>query len=373
MENINYNITSLIDFLGLVQGLFLGFLLIIENKKNRPSLLLGLFLVTYSFELLEVILEDLGLIDQHPSLLFLPINFFYLVFPLFYLYVRHITNDKLRTRSYLVLLPGIIEFIVYTVLFLLPSAIKLELYNTDSFMLPLEFFQLLSFPYSIYFIVKILRRLNRHKKNVENYYSNVSGRLVSWARWVVLLIIFQISFLFVEIFQEEAFFEKYTYPILAALNVIFIFWLGISGLRQSRILTSMEKTGAPAEKNPQEDKKAGENLPKSDDYEQVTSLMQEKQLFKEPDLSLADLSRELNMSQRSLSQLINQFADKNFNQFVNHYRVEEAKRILKDDTFNKLNMLGVAYEAGFNSKATFYAVFKQITNTTPNAFKKQLS
>ena len=71
MDTINYNITSLVDFLGLAQGVFLGVYLMIENKKNRPTLLLGAFLIAFSFELLEAILDDSNIIDQYPSLLFL--------------------------------------------------------------------------------------------------------------------------------------------------------------------------------------------------------------------------------------------------------------------------------------------------------------
>ena len=92
--------------------------------------------------------------------------------------------------------------------------------------------------------------------------------------------------------------------------------------------------------------------------------------FKNPKLHLALLAKELNISQRKLSTLINENAQLNFNQFINQYRIEEAKQLLVDENFAHLNMVGIAYEVGFNSKATFYAVFKKMTGTTPIKFQK---
>lgn len=364
MDNINYTITNLVDFLGLVQGVFLGIYLMVENKKNRPTLLLGAFLIAFSFELLDAILDDSNIIEHYPSLLYLPINFYYLTMPLFYLYVKHITDTKLSNRTiFIVLLPGSIEFLFTLIFCLLPATTKVGLDESLLFAIPFIILIVFSFPYSVYYVIKTIRHINRHNKKVNAYYSNTAGKLLSWAKKAAyFMLVF--SFLWIiEIFQEDKFFEDYTYPILSSINVIFIFWIGISGLRQSKI--SLLESGIELPIDDTNDSIAEF----SSETKQLIALMEEEQLYKESDLSLADVAKAAQIPQRSLSQLIKQHTNKNFNQFVNYYRVEEAKRLLKDSTYDNLNMLGIAFEAGFSSKATFYAVFKQSTGMTPNAYK----
>ncbi|WP_298520435.1 helix-turn-helix transcriptional regulator [uncultured Kordia sp.] len=365
MDNINYTITSLVDILGLVQGLFLGVYLMIENKKNRPTLLLGAFLIAFSFELLDTIIDDTNLIEHYPSLLFLPVNFHYLTMPLFYLYVKHITDIKLSNRHILtVLLPGIIEFVMISIIFLLPTATKIELHENEFFIIPFIILIILSFPYSVFYVIKTIKHIHKHNKKVNALYSNTAGKRLIWARRVAyFMLVF--SFLWIiEVFQEENFFEDYTYPILSAINVLFIFWIGISGLKQSKIAMQTNEMNVPvAEKNGLEALSTAES-------QQIIALMETDKLYKESDLSLADFAKAIGIPQRNLSQLIKQHTNKNFNQFVNYYRVEEAKRLLKDPEYDNLNMLGIAFESGFSSKATFYAVFKQFVGKTPNAYKQ---
>ncbi|WP_449397875.1 helix-turn-helix domain-containing protein [Chryseobacterium wanjuense] len=68
--------------------------------------------------------------------------------------------------------------------------------------------------------------------------------------------------------------------------------------------------------------------------------------------------------------MINAGFQKNFFQYVNEYRIEHAKKLLKDNSKNKLSILGIAYESGFNSKTSFNTTFKKLTNQTPSEFKK---
>lgn len=374
MEGINYNITSLIDILGLVQGLFLGVILILDSKKQRPTLFLGLFLLTYSFELLNAVLEDLNILNLRPGLLFLPIDFWYLIMPLFYLYVKSITNSVI-TRKYmlLLLLPGIIEFVFFVIIFLLPAGLKLEISNTSNTLgVIATIVLLLALPYSIFYAIKIIKYINNHKKKAENYYSNLDGKLLNWAKGVIVFfLIFHASW-FIGIFQEDAFYEEYTYPILSAVNVIFIFWIGISGLRQSKIIGSRNESLTEESKLVQPDNSPIETEEAYDeDFQRLTLLMIEEAYYKEPNLSLADLAKTLQLPQRKLSQLIRANTDQNFNQFVNYYRVEEAKKLLKDASYDNLSMLGIAYDAGFNSKASFFSVFKKFTSITPNTYKNK--
>lgn len=100
--------------------------------------------------------------------------------------------------------------------------------------------------------------------------------------------------------------------------------------------------------------------------EKLHQLMAEKKLYRNTNLTLGELSKEINISAHQLSQLLNDNVGKNFTAFINEYRINEACTIMVSD--NKLTLEGIGYEVGFNSKSTFFATFKKLKGTTPAIF-----
>jgi len=74
-----------------------------------------------------------------------------------------------------------------------------------------------------------------------------------------------------------------------------------------------------------------------------------------------------------LSQVINENIGKSFFDFVNEYRVRETKKALADSRSEQFSILGIAMDAGFNSKSAFYTAFKKYTGMTPSQFKEQIN
>jgi len=104
---------------------------------------------------------------------------------------------------------------------------------------------------------------------------------------------------------------------------------------------------------------------------ELSSLMQTKVLFKNPDVKLKNIADELNVSKHHLSQLLNDNLGKSFAQYINELRVEEAKRLLVEN--NQFTLEAIGFEAGFSSNSTFYATFKKVVGQTPAEYKKQFS
>lgn len=366
LENINYNITSIIDILGLVQGLFLGIVLISEFKINKSKALLGCFLFIYSIELLDPILGDLGITKYYPSLLFLPFNFYYLLIPLFYVYVKNISKSRISNRNLIFLfLPGIIEFLFFLSLFIQNSALKLELHDSEKFMVYIDLIIFLSYLYSIYYSIIIVKYINKHKTRVENFYSNTEGKLLLWAKSVIIFLLIYLFLLTFYPFENTI----YSNSFFSFVNVIFIFWLGITGIKQKAIFEKSTEVHTETVVKIEDKPTVVNDDLHTKNYNRLIKLMEEDKFFLNPNISLADVSRELKISQRNLSELIHKESQTNFSQFVNYYRVEEAKKLLIDAKNDNLNMLGIAYDSGFNSKASFYSVFKKFTSQTPNNFK----
>jgi len=88
---------------------------------------------------------------------------------------------------------------------------------------------------------------------------------------------------------------------------------------------------------------------------------------------LKEMTQRMNVSERLLSQAINESREQNVNDFINNYRIEEAKKIITENSDPKKTFLEIAFESGFNSKSAFYLVFKKRTGITPTEFKNSIS
>ena len=108
----------------------------------------------------------------------------------------------------------------------------------------------------------------------------------------------------------------------------------------------------------------------SEEINKLKQIMVTNEPFLDASLTINKLSRQLNMSSRELSVLINQELNQHFFDFINAYRIEKAKNILKDSSQKKLTVLEILYEVGFNSKSSFNTAFKKHTGTTPTNYRK---
>lgn len=99
--------------------------------------------------------------------------------------------------------------------------------------------------------------------------------------------------------------------------------------------------------------------------------MTENDPYLDPKLSLDQVAIELSINKKDLSQVINQEFGFNFFDFVNSYRIQEFKRIATPEALRKHKILGLAFDAGFNSKSAFNKIFKRLEGVTPSEYLKQ--
>ncbi len=102
--------------------------------------------------------------------------------------------------------------------------------------------------------------------------------------------------------------------------------------------------------------------------ERLERIMTEQRPYLQPKLTLPELSSIAGMPVHLLSKVINDAFGMNFFEFVNAYRVEEFKRIATPAALSQRTLLALALDAGFNSKTTFNAAFKRITDMTPREY-----
>lgn len=158
------------------------------------------------------------------------------------------------------------------------------------------------------------------------------------------------------------FLGKYTSYISGALTFSFSFYVSFLV-----IFYMTGRLGTLATTNNKYINKIDEKLA-NELHEKITTLFEVKKIYTTPSLTLPVLAQELKIRPQLLSQFINDNMNKSFTQFINEYRIEEAKRLLKENTDLKIDAIGM--ECGFNSSSTFYSAFKKITGTTPANFPK---
>lgn len=111
-------------------------------------------------------------------------------------------------------------------------------------------------------------------------------------------------------------------------------------------------------------------MQKEDLLERLNRLMDEKMLFVQPDVRISLLVTELKTNTNYLSHLIHQTFNMNFNDYINHLRVEYACQLLNDDSVKNLPLQNIWHIVGFATRSTFYAAFKKHSGSTPSAFSK---
>jgi tetratricopeptide (TPR) repeat protein len=108
-------------------------------------------------------------------------------------------------------------------------------------------------------------------------------------------------------------------------------------------------------------------------FERLSGYMATEKPYLDPDLSVDDLCKKLNTNRTYLSHIINEVCEKNFNTFINEYRVAEARRILADVKGSRYSVEDIGKISGFGTKSSFYHSFKNIIGVTPAYFRDYVS
>lgn len=378
---LNYSLQSTLDIVFLIQGISFGILLIVLNKKQqRNTFFLGVFVLLFGLTSVTGIAEGLNLIQYYPYLNHLPFDFLWLLFPVFYLYVKEISifPDK---KNYYILIPGIIEFLFLGSLLFLEEETRNNI--SDSLLYGL-FFIFGGIIFSIVILVKTFVLIKRHTKSIKEQYSSIEYKEVAWIKYFSLILLFYflstfITIIVVVILGEQKSHLESVEIIFTVINCGLIFWASFKGITQQNVsLLIPEDKIAITDKNSKDKVSKKDALEDNDEsikiiIEKLKHIIDENQLFKNVDLTIIDVSEKIGIHPRKLSTIINSNLGSNFNTFINNYRVALAKELLRNNDENNLTIEGIAYEAGFKSKSSFYTAFKNATQMTPVNYKNSIT
>ncbi|WP_294297475.1 AraC family transcriptional regulator [uncultured Chryseobacterium sp.] len=220
------------------------------------------------------------------------------------------------------------------------------------------------------YIVLCFSALKRYQRLLPEYYSFSEKINLNWLKYTLISLITLFIIIYSIIFISTRFHFislNKTFTVVAAIQSIFLLFLIFFSIRQSLII-GYTVIPEQAESTPPKYVKPDEKLDEL--AKQLLIYMEDQKPHLAEELSLYTLAKDLNISANLLSQIINQNLGTNFYKFINSYRLKEVKKMLKDPSFHQYSILGIAFEAGFNSKSTFNKIFKEETGMTPSEFRR---
>lgn len=222
---------------------------------------------------------------------------------------------------------------------------------------------------NLYMLYLILKQIDLHNKHIRNLFSSIENKQLNWLRLLTVINMGFIFFWWIDDTLAALIGDNVLSEIISELSIYFtvinVIWMGYASLRQPLIFET-EPEVFYTEKPPKE-----MVTPSSDDqatFKRIQKQIETQQLYTNPALSLKSLADILEIRDRELSRIINQCDEHNFYHFINAYRVAHFKEAFSNDKNQHLSIMGLATEAGFKSKSTFYAAFKKMEGITPKEF-----
>ncbi len=363
-------------FLGIIQGIFLlVFFLSNNNRKSKTNLFHGLMLLSIVACITEIFLMYSGYIIHCLYLVDFSEAFGLAIGPTFYLLVLSVTKGKLNWKHYLHLAIPIIHIFLQMPFLVLPEDAKYNAwvgsYHPDWPRRPFDYsydprlfwvtdhvteFTLITlFVYTGLGLFEIFKAFNKQKES----FWKPSNASLKFLRWEVFLIATAgLGILIVKLFHDHDTGDH----LFAAYITVTIY------LTSFRIIKGSGFFQQPA---------LGETLKYknstvSPEDQQVllgklNRIMADQKPFLRSDFSLPELAQILGTTVHVLSQTINERLGKNFFEMVAEFRVNEAKKLLKEQPNIKVEE--IAEQVGYNSKSSFNTMFKKLTGTTPSRFR----
>lgn len=365
-----------LTLIALVCGSFLiiSFLVFARSQtENRlANQWLSLFLLCIGLLLFEDCLSRSGAYDRFPHLFGAFDLVVFSLAPCLYLSIRHfVTPDARFARTaFLNFLPSLLFVLLNSSSYFLSTEAKQQFIRQNladtgaNTVYSLAFIGVLFGQCMIYWVLSY-RKLLVHQDNIRQVSASVEPVNLRWLRNVLVGVLLLIGF-----WMAEGVLNTHISTQLATVGYLFgAYYIGYYAVQQKTIYPYRpEEIQALTEVIDQK------TLRTPPDVEllkgKLTELMTTQKLYLDSDLNLLRLAETMHLSTHDLSALINNGFGVNFYQYVNAYRIEESKKLLKNSKYDHLSMVGIAFEAGFNSKTVFNTTFKAATGLSPTDYRK---
>lgn len=394
-----FNKYSSLLLIFFVHGLVYAILLYRKGiiNETRSDKWLSLFLLLCILYIAPWMVGFAGWYDTQPYrdiLFYVPFQHLYFIGPVIFFYVQSLLNPSFRfgKKEWLHLLPGIF-YLLFCVVMVVTDKLVLKKYYFLANGRDPDFdiwYQLTGFTSMLFYFLLSLRYYNLYKKLIVQVVSYADAVFFRWIRsflvaFLIMLCVRIIFFILGEIIDMR-YWDTWWYFL--AFAVLF-YYIAISGYANSietkiafkpHLLTYRPvlllnyipslSAGKPSE---EAEILEIESVLKEEPADEVLAvwkpkllwLLHEEKMYEDPELSLTQVAKQLQSNPSFISMVVNRGFGLNFNDFVNQFRIEAVKEMLRNGEQKKQTLLAIAFECGFNSKATFNRAFKKVMKLSP--------
>lgn len=339
----------------VAMGFFLFLVLLsTRNKRNYP---IAFFVLAFSLILFQYVLFWTKYQKTYPYFMLLPTLCYVLTGPLLYLYFLNLYHKKVRYHYTLHFFPAflfLVSNIVIWLKYLKITSIKVPfIFKNDYFIIIIH----------MLLYIGLIIHLIQKNKNIKTEFQKIRHQ---WAKvLIVLYSLFVFSYISYYVLVNFSFFNSQWDYIISFMMSISIYVIGYFVFKAPKIFDGEFFTHLFLSiKNKKE---TIEDSLLNEFYENLKQYIEKEKPFIDNELRLVHLADKVGYSTHLLSKIINEKSGKNFNQFINDYRLNEAEKLLNSK--ENLNIKSIYFDVGFNNKVTFYKAFKKKYYCTPKEFQ----
>jgi AraC-like DNA-binding protein len=377
-------IKDLIIYTPMYVTFFWAVVLLLTKKENNPAkFFLGIFMcVAFLVYLSHAVFFQQ---DLRTYQLFDPIYVFssLAVYPLYYWYIKLLTiKTEFKWADLWLLFPAAVFSVATLVTYQFMSEEEKLIYIQEFLLdrtgsmpksIAIKIQKLIFYGSRIVFVVQVLlfliygrKLVLRYNKRVANFYSNLESKTIFWVKYLLY------SFVATSIISIAANLIGRNYfadsiPLLLIPSLIFstlLFFIGLLGYMQNHTVVDLVKDEGIQPQVDQKKFNAGQLQNK------LLELFEKEKAYRKPELKITEVSQLLGTNRSYVSALINNEFSCSFNEFVNKYRMAEAKRMMKEDSIKNYSLNYIAESVGFGSVGTFIRVFKDMEGLTPGKYRE---
>lgn len=361
---IAFNYSVIVFGTAIVIGLFTSIVVYFQRANQPANRFLSLLLLTSALWLLGFFFGVAGIYEQNPNYYFKPIFYSFAFGPLIYCYVKHLVNRRavFTKRDLIHFIPVLFQTGLYWFLTFQPYDYR-RWFWFDVHRPITQRIEFIGTFLSLFIYLLLSVRLLKHYQTwLKENTSETSRVNLNWLKVLLAIIFVWSGQWLLEIVLREVFNSYYEYDFAAFILTVLIVVTALGSVWQTEIV-ALEVAEAPMQK-PTVDQEI---------LEKIVREMGIGKYYLYPQLSLKVFAKEIGLPSRTVSEHLNHGLNISFIDFVNEHRVTEVKRRLDNGEGERYTILGIALEAGFNSKATFHRVFKQFTGVPPGEYLEKTS